>query len=939
MNLRLLCLLFFTLISIGGTAQCLYTLQMNDTGGDGWGGTTLTVNAGAGPQVFTLNNGADSTLTFQVQDGAAINMSYMPVGFWWQVSFQVFNNVGDLIWQVQGFPNPLGFNDFADCIACANPTNFRVDNIWDNRARLRWQPNNAGTEAPVGWRVIYGLQGFTAGNGDTVDVTIPRADLTGLQKKTWYDAYLIQNCDTTGGFSDVIGPVSFQTYWTNDIGIEGVTAPLSGCGLGMDSVKVILKNYGAAPQSLFTFRYAVNGVPAPVVPPADGFYTGILGKDSSTVVAFETLSDFSAPGEYLIEVFTELSGDEGTENDTFTYYLNNSLQPGYVQSFETWNGGWMPYGENASWAHGIPNKPSIPAAALGENAWVTQLTASYNPSELAYLESPCFDFSTADEDLALEFALIRDLEENYDGVWLELSTDGGANWEKIGGIGEGINWYTEENFNFGQGELWSGNSGGWVRARHSLPNTAGADEVRLRFAMFSDAFVQYGGFGIDNVRIFEPLLKDLTGVSIETLGENVECGLENDQIAFTFTNIGSQPQTALQVAYSINGAAPVVNNVIGTLNVDNSITYTFSTPFDSRDGAFEIKCWTLLNGDGDTGNDTVVYFISHLPRATPYAENFETLNSPPSDWLFNPTFGFSVTNSHNNLSKVLAINMYQFTPQFTADLPRMGVIQAGDTLQFSYRITEFNTQGQTATFLQGGTAFYVEVSTDCGENYQIVNTINSFNHTPAVGLRTRKISLDDFAGQSIKIRFRGEWGAGDFWFDLDNINLLSCPADMDLSADITPATPGLADGEANVTVGAGNPPYTYQWSNGSTSQTATGLEAGAYVVTVFDAYGCSDTLQITLGNSATHEAGDFAKVALFPNPAVGQVTLEVGLKESAEMTLEILDPLGRRVAFMASGYTDVWVERLDLSQYPAGIYLLRLQSGDKMTTRRLVIQR
>ncbi|MBP7272227.1 MAG: T9SS type A sorting domain-containing protein [Saprospiraceae bacterium] len=39
----------------------------------------------------------------------------------------------------------------------------------------------------------------------------------------------------------------------------------------------------------------------------------------------------------------------------------------------------------------------------------------------------------------------------------------------------------------------------------------------------------------------------------------------------------------------------------------------------------------------------------------------------------------------------------------------------------------------------------------------------------------------------------------------------------------------------------GTPPYTYQWSNGQTAITATGLDAGTYTVTVTDATGCTAT--------------------------------------------------------------------------------------------------
>ena len=52
---------------------------------------------------------------------------------------------------------------------------------------------------------------------------------------------------------------------------------------------------------------------------------------------------------------------------------------------------------------------------------------------------------------------------------------------------------------------------------------------------------------------------------------------------------------------------------------------------------------------------------------------------------------------------------------------------------------------------------------------------------------------------------------------------------------------GGNDGEATVTVTGGTEPYTYEWSNGSSDQTATGLTFGSYQVVVKDANGCMVT--------------------------------------------------------------------------------------------------
>jgi gliding motility-associated-like protein len=58
---------------------------------------------------------------------------------------------------------------------------------------------------------------------------------------------------------------------------------------------------------------------------------------------------------------------------------------------------------------------------------------------------------------------------------------------------------------------------------------------------------------------------------------------------------------------------------------------------------------------------------------------------------------------------------------------------------------------------------------------------------------------------------------------------------------------GNSTGSAQAQPTGGTPPYAYLWSNGQTSQTATGLAAGNYTVTVTDANGCqaNESIQIT----------------------------------------------------------------------------------------------
>ncbi len=59
---------------------------------------------------------------------------------------------------------------------------------------------------------------------------------------------------------------------------------------------------------------------------------------------------------------------------------------------------------------------------------------------------------------------------------------------------------------------------------------------------------------------------------------------------------------------------------------------------------------------------------------------------------------------------------------------------------------------------------------------------------------------------------------------------------------------GFLDGQATAVASFGQPPYSYDWSNGQSGATATNLAAGTYQVTATDAAGCTDVDAVTLVN-------------------------------------------------------------------------------------------
>src|SRR5690606_13114767 len=180
----------------------------------------------------------------------------------------------------------------------------------------------------------------------------------------------------------------------------------------------------------------------------------------------------------------------------------------YLENFETDDGGWYSGGVNNSWAFGTPSSSKINRAASGANAWKTNLTGSHNGNELSYLYSPCYDL-TGLSNPQLSFSVAIDIEdcgdadpqddpnELCDGAYVEYSTDG-VNWTRLGAKGEGTNWY---NKGFTSNHLWAVQDyTRWHVATISLPVVS---NLRIRFVLASDPFVNFEGIAVDDIHIYD----------------------------------------------------------------------------------------------------------------------------------------------------------------------------------------------------------------------------------------------------------------------------------------------------------------------------------------------------------------------------------------------------------------------------------------------------
>lgn len=329
----------------------------------------------------------------------------------------------------------------------------------------------------------------------------------------------------------------------------------------------------------------------------------------------------------------------------------------------------------------------------------------------------------------------------------------------------------------------------------------------------------------ENVTISEPLiLTSSATITSNYNGENISCNGESDGAALVSANGGVLPYNYLwdsgQTSDAISGMPAGTYQVITTDKngciSTSTITFieppvlTSSTLVTSNYNGEEISCFGLADGEATTsasgGVSAYTYFWS------------DGQTSSTGSNLSSGTYSVTTTDA-NGCTSISTVTLTE---------PQELIASASITSDYNGQDISCTGEadGQASSSAVGGTDSYSYSWTN-GQNIAVASGLSSGTYTVTI---TDINGCSDDASVTL----------------VDPINLSSTIAVTSDYNGLDISCFGFSDGQAIATPSGGTSPYTFDWTNGQTTQTASGLNAGTHIATITDVNGCNFSIGVVL---------------------------------------------------------------------------------------------
>lgn len=694
-----------------------------------------------------------------------------------------------------------------------------------------------------------------------------------------------------------------------DAALSGVVSPSGTACLGSVTPVVTLRNSGSTTLTAVTITYNVDGGTNQTYN-----WTGSLASLQSTSVTLAAISP--AAGTHTLNATcsapnggTDANSSNNTASGSFTLVSPTAVALPFTEGFQ---GGTFP---PTGWT--IVNTDN-------DNTWVRTTTAGgfgassasaqidqYSPAnstagELDHLMTPYISFANASTPAYMTFnvAYARYNSSTNDSLAILASTDCGATWTRVY-IKGGSSLATAGSTT----NLFTPTTAQWRKDSVPLNAYIGQSSVMFDFEFISD----WGNAAyVDDININALIASNDAAVQSITAPTGSSCSTAFTP-SFVLKNAGTTTLTSTTVTYRTDNGSNQTYNWTGSLTANQTATVTLP----AQTAAVGNHTFTVIvsspNGGTDANHSNDSLSSSFTINATPTVNlgnnvtqcgGTVTLNAGNTGatfhWSTNAstqsitaassgTYAVTVTNASGcsaSASVQVTINSKP-TQALGPDISLCGgsvtldAGNAGSTYAWStsattqtinvsvagtYTVTVTNASGCTQADTINVTSAPVPVQalgpdiTQCGGTVALDAGPGASSYAWSNGQSTRVTQITATGHYSVTVTNQG----GCTNVDTINVTINSLPTQA-LGADVTQCS-------GSITLDAGNPGSTYEWSDASTTQTLTALSTGTYSVTVTNAAGCveADTINVTLNTPPVQALG--ADVATCDN----SVTLDAG---------------------------------------------------------------
>ncbi|QBA64920.1 thrombospondin type 3 repeat-containing protein [Muriicola soli] len=213
--------------------------------------------------------------------------------------------------------------------------------------------------------------------------------------------------------------------------------------------EIVVENNGLNPITSVDVSYTIDGGnPQNFNAPVN------LNSEETTTISLPSLN-LTTIGQYTLQVTVSITGDAFADNNeiSHSFFVNGFGVGDEINLFESTADNLNTYNDGGGaplWERGVPEGSLLNQARSGTQVYGTNLDGNHPDGTIAYLISDCYELSSILAPV-LKFQMAYDLEINFDIVYVEYSTDDGANWQVLGSVNSQPNWYNSDRTNESSG--------------------------------------------------------------------------------------------------------------------------------------------------------------------------------------------------------------------------------------------------------------------------------------------------------------------------------------------------------------------------------------------------------------------------------------------------------------------------------------------------------